>query len=116
MERAITRSGTYSVFLIHVARRRQRWRLLLLPLVGFAGAAWSLRLIDRSRLKAINLRLLVGKSFRRAEIAPLAESYADKVVARGLHPAALEQIAADREAGYRQIGRASCRERVCQYV
>src|SRR3546814_11919742 len=97
MERAITRSGTYSVFLIHVARRRQRWRLLLLPLVGFAGAAWSLRLIDRSRLTAINLRLLVGKSFRRAEIAPLAESSADKVVARGMQSAASEQTAAARE-------------------
>src|SRR3546814_5206329 len=34
MDRTITRSGTYSGFLIHVARRRQRWRLLLLPLVG----------------------------------------------------------------------------------
>jgi phosphoserine phosphatase len=29
MDRTITRSGTYSGFLIHVARRRQRWRLLL---------------------------------------------------------------------------------------
>jgi phosphatidylglycerophosphatase C len=103
MDRTITRSGTYSGFLIHVARRRQQWRLLLLPLVGLAGAAYSLRLIDRSRLKAINLRLLVGKRFRRTEIAPLAESYADKVVARGLHPAALEQIATDREAGYRLL-------------
>ncbi len=103
MDRTITRSGTYSGFLMHVARRRQQWRLLLLPLVGLAGAAYSVRLIDRSRLKAINLRLLVGKRFRRTEIAPLAESYADKVVARGLHPAALEQIAADREAGYRLL-------------
>lgn len=103
MDRTITRSGTYSGFLMHVARRRQQWRLLLLPLVGLAGAAYSLRLIDRSRLKAINLRLLVGKRFRRAEIAPLAESYADRVVARGLHPAALDQIAADREAGYRLL-------------
>lgn len=103
MDRTITRSGTYSGFLIHVARRRQQWRLLLLPLVGLAGLAYSLRLIDRSRLKAFNLRLLVGKRFRRTEIAPLAESYADKVVARGLHPAALDQIAADREAGYRLL-------------
>src|SRR3546814_4486728 len=54
-------------------------------------------------LKAINLRLLVGKRFRRAEIVPLAESYADRVVARGLHPAALDQIAADRAAGYRLL-------------
>jgi len=103
MDRTITRSGTYSGFLIHVARRRQQWRLLFLPLIGLAGAVYSLGLIDRSRLKAINLRLLVGKRFRRAEIAPLAESYADKVVAKGLHPAALEQIAADREAGYRLL-------------
>ncbi|HWW55935.1 MAG TPA: HAD-IB family hydrolase [Sphingopyxis sp.] len=103
MDRTITRSGTYSGFLMHVARRRQQWRLLLLPIVGLAGAAWSLGLIDRSRLKAINLRLLVGKRFRRAEILPLAESYADRVVARGLHPAALAQIATDREAGYRLL-------------
>ena len=103
MDRTITRSGTYSGFLMHVAQRRQQWRLLLLPLVGLAGAAYALRLIDRSRLKAINLRLLVGKRFRRTEITPLAESYADMVVARGLHPAALEQIAADREAGYRLL-------------
>ena len=103
MDRTITRSGTYSGFLSHVARRRQQWRLLLLPLVGLAGLAYMLRLIDRSRLKAINLRLLVGDRFNRAEIAPLAESYADMVVARGLHPAALDQIAADREAGYRLL-------------
>lgn len=103
MDRTITRAGTYSGFLIHVARRRQRWRLLLLPLVVLAGLAYSLRLIDRSRLKAINLRLLVGKRFRRDEIAPLAESYADRVVARGLHPAALDQIAADKAAGYRVL-------------
>lgn len=103
MDRTITRSGTYSGFLMHVAKRRQQWRLLLLPLVGVAGAAYALRLIDRSQLKAINLRLLVGKRFRRSEIAPLAESYADKVIARGLHSAALDQIAADRAAGYRLL-------------
>lgn len=103
MDRTITRSGTYSGFLMHVARRRQQWRLALLPLVGLAGLGYSLRLIDRSRLKAINLRLLVGKRFARAEIAPLAESYADKVIAGGLHGAALDQIAADREAGYRLL-------------
>lgn len=103
MDRTITRAGTYSGFLMHVVRRRQRWRILLLPLVALAGLAYGLRLIDRSRLKAINLRLLVGRRFRREEIAPLAESYADKVVARGLHPAALAQIKADREAGYRLV-------------
>lgn len=103
MDRTITRAGTYSGFLMHVVRRRQQWRMVLLPLVALAGLAYWLRLIDRSRLKAINLRLLVGRRFLRDEIAPLAESYADQVVSRGLHPAALAQIEADRAAGYRLI-------------
>ncbi len=71
MDRTITRSGTYSGFLMHVARRRQQWRLLLLPLVALAAAAYS--------------------------------SYADQVIARGVHAAALDQIAADRAAGYRVL-------------
>src|SRR3546814_12104126 len=72
MDRTITRAGTYSGFLIHVARRRQQWRLLLLPLALLAALAYALRLVDRAQLKAINLRLLVGQRFRRAEIVPLA--------------------------------------------
>lgn len=103
MDRTITRRGTYSGFLIYVARRRQPWRLLTLPLVALAGGAYLCKLLDRNALKALNLRLLVGKKFRRAEIAPLAERYADHVVKHGLYNAALEQIAADRAAGYRVV-------------
>jgi HAD superfamily hydrolase (TIGR01490 family) len=103
MDRTITRKGTYSGFLLFVARRRQPWRLLTLPLVGLAGAAYMMKLLDRSKLKALNLRLLVGKRFSYAEIAPLAAEYADHVVKYGLHDAALAQIAADRAAGYRVV-------------
>lgn len=103
MDRTITRSGTYSSFLIHVARRRQPWRLLLLPVSALGALAYAMRLIDRTRLKELNLRLLVGRNFRAVEIQPLADSYADKVVARGLHPAALAQIESDRAAGYRVL-------------
>lgn len=103
MDRTITKKGTYSGFLLFVARRRQPWRLLTLPLVGLAGAAYMLKLCDRAQLKALNLRLLVGKKFSSAEIAPLASEYADHVVKYGLHEAALEQIKADRAAGYRVV-------------
>lgn len=103
MDRTITKTGTYSGFLLYVARRRQPWRLALLPLVGLAGTAYCLKLLDRSALKAINLRLLLGKSFRRQDIAPLAERYADHVVRHGLHDAAMEQIQKDRDAGYRVV-------------
>src|SRR3546814_14624769 len=71
MDRTITRAGTYSGFLIHVARRRQPWRLLLLPPVGLAGLAYALRLIDRAWLKAIKLGLPGGRGFRPAEYGPL---------------------------------------------
>src|SRR3546814_11923999 len=101
MDRTITRAGTYSGFLIHVARRRQQWRLLLLPLALLAALAYALRLVDRAQLKAINLRPLVGKRFRRAESVPLAESYADRGVAPGMHPAAPSQTAAGPAAGSR---------------
>src|SRR3546814_4264471 len=70
MDRTITRAGTYSGFLIHVARRRQQWRLLLLPLALLAALAYALRLVDRAQLKAINLRLLAGKrSIGRAHLS-----------------------------------------------
>lgn len=103
MDRTITRRATYSGFLMHVVRRRQRWRVLLTPLVALASLVHVTGLITRAQLKAISLRLMLGPSFRRDEIAPLAESYADKLVADGLYAPALEQIAEDKAAGYRVL-------------
>lgn len=103
MDRTITRRGTYSGFLMHVVRRRQRWRALLTPLVGLASLGHAVGLISRAQLKAISLRLMLGPTFRRDEIAPLAESYADKLMADGLYAPALEQIAQDKAAGYRVL-------------
>lgn len=103
MDRTITRRGTYSGFLMHVVRRRQRWRVLLTPLVGLASLGHVMGLVTRAQLKAISLRLMLGPSFRRDEIAPLAESYADKLMADGLYAPALEQIAQDKAAGYRVL-------------
>lgn len=103
MDRTITKTGTYSGFLLFVAWRRQSWRLLALPLVALAGLAYLLGILGRSQLKALNLRLLVGGKFRRDDIAPLVERYADRVVNEGLYAAALDQIAQDRAAGYRLV-------------
>lgn len=103
MDRTITRSGTMSGFLLHVLARRQRWRAALVPLTGIAGLAYAARLVDRRRLKAINLALLVGRRFDSAQIDALSADYARRVVRRNLHAKALEQIAADRAAGYRIV-------------
>lgn len=103
MDRTITRSGTMSGFLAHVLARRQRWRAALIPLTGITGLAYAARLLDRRRLKAINLALLVGRRFDMAQMDMLAASYARRVVRRNLHAKALEQLAADRAAGYRIV-------------
>lgn len=103
MDRTITRRGTYSGFLMHVVRRRQRWRALLVPLTGLTGLAFAARLVDRRRLKSINLALLVGRRYDVARIERLANSYAARVIRRNIHPQALAQIAADKAAGYRIV-------------
>jgi phosphatidylglycerophosphatase C len=103
MDRTITRRGTLSGFLAHVVLRRQRWRLLLLPLTGAAGLAYAARLVDRRRLKSINLALLVGRRFDQARLDRLAQSYADRVMRRNIHAEALAQIERDRADGYRIV-------------
>jgi phosphatidylglycerophosphatase C len=103
MDRTITRSGTMSGFLAHVLQRRQRWRVLLVPFVGLAGLAYAARLINRRRLKAVNVALLVGRRYDPARLDTLADSYAQHVMRRNIYPAALDQMARDRAEGYRII-------------
>ena len=103
MDRTITRRGTLTGFLVHVLTRRQRWRILLVPLAGVAGLAFAARLVDRRRLKAINIALLVGRRYDPVRLDGLAQSYAERVMRRNIHAAAIEQIARDRADGYRII-------------
>jgi len=103
MDRTITRRGTYTGFLLHVAARRSPWRLIFAPLVPLAMLAYAAKLIDRSRLKEINQALLTGGHIPSAELEPLARSYADRTIATNIYPGALRQMAADRASGHRLI-------------
>jgi phosphatidylglycerophosphatase C len=103
MDRTITRRGTMSGFLAHVLARRQQWRVLLLPLVGVAGLAYTAKLLDRRRLKALNMALLVGRRYDPARLDRLAHSYAARVMRRNIYAAALNQMARDRADGYRIV-------------
>ncbi len=102
MDRTITRRATYTPFLIYAARTMAPWRLALLPLCGLAMVAYTLRLIDRKRLKEINHALLLGK-VRREALVPVVAGFATRTVARNLMPGALPAIAADRAAGRRLV-------------
>lgn len=103
MDRTVTFSGTYTGFLIHVARHMAPWRLVLFPCVILAMLAYVLKLISRQRLKELNQALMIGYNVEREKLMPHIESYADKVVATNLRAGAVTQIAKDRADGYRLV-------------
>jgi HAD superfamily hydrolase (TIGR01490 family) len=103
MDRTITRVPTFVSFLLHAARQRQPWRLLMLPLVGVTVALYGLRLIDRARLKVWNQSLLVGASIHPEDLSPIADSFAEKTLAGNVLTDARARIAKDQAEGYQLI-------------
>jgi HAD superfamily hydrolase (TIGR01490 family) len=103
MDRTVTRTGTYTPFLLHAAKALNPARLAFAPLVPLVMAAYAAKLIDRRRLKEINQRLLIGGRIPRARLAPVTESFADLILKTNIHPGALRQIAEDKEAGRRLV-------------
>ena len=103
MDRTVTVTGTYTGFLIHVARRMAPWRLALFPGVVLLMLAYVLKLVTRQRLKELNQALMIGFNVERAKLMPHVESYADKVMATNMRQGALAQIAQDRADGYRLV-------------
>lgn len=103
MDRTITRSGTYTPFLIHIARARAPWRLALLPVALLFMLAYAARIVSRTRLKELNLSLLIGRSFDAATIQPLIDSFAAKTIATNSYSKAIAQVEADRKAGCRLV-------------
>ncbi|MEA3015423.1 MAG: hypothetical protein QOI38_145 [Sphingomonadales bacterium] len=103
MDRTITRRATYTPFLVHACARLAPRRLVLLPLVLLALAAYGLRLIGRARLKEWNYLLLIGRSLAPERLEPVVESFAERQLATNIMPGARRSIDADRAAGRRLV-------------
>lgn len=103
MDKTITATPTWTRFLVHAARSRAPWRLALLPLVGVAGLGYLLKLIDRTGLKQLSQRLLLGRALAPADLEIVAETFAAAEIASGVLHGARERIEADRAAGYRLV-------------
>ncbi len=103
MDRTITRTGTFTPFLIHAALRLAPWRLLLVPVVLLAMLGYGTRLLTRGRMKEINQHLLLGPHIHAADLARVTANYAARVMALNVRPGALDQIAQDRAAGRRLV-------------
>jgi HAD superfamily phosphoserine phosphatase-like hydrolase len=103
MDKTITRRATYTPFLVHASLRLAPWRMLLVPLVPVALAAFALGLIDRGQLKEWNYVLLIGRGVSPQRLDPVIESFAERQIAANVMPGALRSIAADRAAGRRLV-------------
>ncbi|WCT75366.1 HAD-IB family hydrolase [Sphingomonas naphthae] len=103
MDRTITRTGTYTPFLLHAALRLKPWRLALAPFVLLPMALYAAKAISRKRLKEINQAMLLGAAVPRADLARVTESFADVIMKANTLPGALKQIEADRAAGRRLV-------------
>ncbi len=103
LDRTITRRATYTPFLVHCALRRQRWRLLFVPLVVLAMLSYLIGVFNRGRLKEICQSLLIGRQIHASELKPLAESFAAETVTDNIRPGARLAIERDRAQGRRLV-------------
>jgi HAD superfamily hydrolase (TIGR01490 family) len=100
MDKTITRAATFGPFIAFVLTKHRPWRLWALPLMGLVTLGYALKLISRSRLKEINLRLLMGPRIDVRDMTGIAQGFAPTL---DILPKAVAQIAADRSAGYRIV-------------
>lgn len=102
MDRTITRTGTFTPFMIHAALRLAPWRLLFVPFAVLVMLAYAARLIERKRVKELNQAMLIGR-MPIARLRPVAESFAEKMVTRNSYREALESLAENRAEGRRLV-------------
>ena len=97
LDRTITRFGTYTPFLLSVARRRPLRLLLAVPL-AIAALVYKLGLISRKRLKEHMLcAVLCGAG--RDQVARYAASFTSYWAANRVRPGALTAIKEHRSEG-----------------
>jgi HAD superfamily hydrolase (TIGR01490 family) len=103
MDKTITRKATFGPFLVYAAPRYRPWRLISVPLVVLATAAFGLRLVNRARLKEINLGLMLGHRINCGDLQRLSLGFAGRTLATNTLTRAMDRIAADRAEGRRIV-------------
>lgn len=103
LDRTITRVPTWSPFLLYAARRLAPWRLAAIPLLGPVALLRAAGVLDRDELKQAMHRLLIGHRRQPAELARVADAFAERFVARHIYEGAARQMALDRAEGRRVV-------------
>ncbi len=103
MDKTITRKATFGPFLTYAVPRHAPWRVAMLPLVALVTLGYGMKLIDRGRLKEINLSLLLGRKIEAEQLDALSRGFAERTLASNMLQRAIDQIEADRAEGYRIV-------------
>jgi len=101
MDKTITRAATFGPFLIYAVPRYAPWRIVLTPLVLITTLGFVLRLVSRSRLKEINLSLMLGTRIDAAKLDKISAGFAGQTLSRNCLAGALARVEAERAAGRR---------------
>lgn len=99
LDRTLTRTGTFSPFLLHAARLNSPWRLVFVPVVLLAMGAYKARLISRKRLKEVMARLMLGPSIDGRRLDELAARFAATQLRRNCYPAGLALVEEEKRQG-----------------
>jgi HAD superfamily phosphoserine phosphatase-like hydrolase len=103
MDKTITRTATFGPFLLYAVPRLAPWRIIFLPLLLVTMLGYAIRIINRARLKEINLGLMLGHRIDGARLAAAARGFAGHTLSRNMLVAALDRMAADKAEGYRIV-------------
>jgi HAD superfamily phosphoserine phosphatase-like hydrolase len=103
MDRTITRLATFGPFLAYAVPRYRPWRILFAPALIVTILAYALKLLDRARLKEINLGLMLGRRIDAATLTRISAGFAGRTLARNVFRAALDRIDQDRADGCRIV-------------
>ena len=103
LDKTITRRATFGSFLAYAVPRYRPWRILLSPLMIFTVAGFALKLLDRGRLKELNLGLMMGWQIDAGALAAISSRFAGRTLARNVFRPALDRIDADRADGYQIV-------------
>ena len=103
LDKTLVRRATFTPFLAFAARRLSLVRLCLLPLWLLLMLGYRAGLYDRTRLKTLGMRLMLGK-VDRSRLAQLGRAFADRHIDRaGWNEPVIRLLDHDREAGVRIV-------------
>ena len=100
LDRTLTRSGTWTRFVLRVNGRRPLFWLKL-PWFGFLAVAYKLGLVSRKTVKEYGVSTLRWAT--RAHLEAMAEAFAADEVPGGLRKQAMSVLSAHREAGTKLV-------------